>query len=326
MASTTASDDDPKNHDDTIICQAWLEENQKRLPTVLTEHLQWVSDKTNQFQDAVIETPPTMQEIKDRLMKGRLKRMKNSGDNGRNEMSSAAAKVAMRKPTMLPVKNPLRMEELQRMLSNSDDDDNSNNDIITPNDVQHLCEAVQGYHPGALKAPLENWLFDSFLCTAERVLPNLWLGGFVPAHDQETIHKIKVTHVLCVGGKALSFGEDQYNPPFPSQLTYKLIDVDDTEKAADVDALGKCFPEAVAYIDNCLNQKQTPLLVHCMAGVSRSASVVCAYLIWKYQLSVEDALRLVRSARPIATPNAAFVAQLEEWHKTAIEKVSEKNS
>ena len=94
--------------------------------------------------------------------------------------------------------------------------------------------------------------------------------------------------------------------------------MDDTEKAADVDVLGQCFPEAVAFIEDCLVTKQTPLLVHCMAGASRSASVVCAYLILKYNLTVKEALELVRSARPIATPNAAFVAQLEEWHKKTI--------
>ncbi|KAL3913534.1 MAG: hypothetical protein SGILL_006446 [Bacillariaceae sp.] len=296
----------------------WLQDNQRRLPSVFKQHLQWVSDHTHDFENVLLEEPPTMRQIKERLVQARLKQAKQKESGAANSaefsMSSAATAVAMRKPTMLPIKNPLRVEQLQRLLQ-------ENETKWSNSQVQHLCEAVQGYHPGALKAPLENWLFDSFLCTAEQVIPDLWLGGFVAAHDFATIAEMKVTNVLCVGGRALAFGEKEYHPPFPDKLDYKLIHVDDTEKAADVDALGRCFPEAVAFIEDCLISKQTPLLVHCMAGASRSASVVCAYLIWKYQLTVEDALRLVRSARPIATPNAAFVAQLEEWHRKTIQDV-----
>ena len=294
----------------------WLHENQRKLPSVFREHLEWVSSRTNNFEDAALEVPPTMRKLKERLMKGRLKKQAKMESGGLTSeefsvTSAGSAAVVMRQPTMLPIKNPLRVEQLQQLVKEDSE--------MSIAQVQHLCEAVKGYHPGATKAPLENWLFDSFLCTSEQIIPNLWLGGFVAAHDADAIAKMKVTHVLCVGGRALAFGEKEYHPPFEDTLDYKIIHVDDTEKAADVDVLGQCFPDAVAFIEDCLVSKQTPLLVHCMAGASRSASVVCAYLIWKYHLTVKEALELVRSARPIATPNAAFVAQLEEWHKRTIE-------
>jgi len=218
---------------------------------------------------------------------------------------------------MLPIQNPLREERLKHILSKNIDAENFV--VMTEEELDHLCEAVQGYHPGAIKAPLENWLFDSFLSSAEEIIPNLWLGGVVTAHDRKkVIGELNVSRVLCVGGRALAFGQDQYHPPFPDDLTYKVIDVDDTEKTADADALGNCFPEAVSFIEESMtgetNANGSRILVHCMAGASRSASVVCAFLIWKYKMSVEDALKLVRSARPIATPNAAFIVQLERWH------------
>ncbi|CAC9502421.1 putative putative dual-specificity protein phosphatase [Leishmania infantum JPCM5] len=53
--------------------------------------------------------------------------------------------------------------------------------------------------------------------------------------------------------------------------------------------------------------------VHCMVGVSRSASVVVAYLIKKYGLSQDDAISLIRCTRPVVQPNPGFQRQLSMW-------------
>ncbi|KAI5685720.1 Dual specificity phosphatase [Leishmania braziliensis] len=53
--------------------------------------------------------------------------------------------------------------------------------------------------------------------------------------------------------------------------------------------------------------------VHCMVGVSRSASIVAAYFIKKYGVSHDDAIRLIRCTRPIVQPNLGFQRQLSFW-------------
>jgi protein-tyrosine phosphatase len=45
------------------------------------------------------------------------------------------------------------------------------------------------------------------------------------------------------------------------------------------------------------------VLVHCQRGVSRSAAIVAAYLMWKYKISLEEALQRVITARPVVCPN-----------------------
>jgi hypothetical protein len=50
------------------------------------------------------------------------------------------------------------------------------------------------------------------------------------------------------------------------------------------------------------------ILVHCVAGVSRSVSVAAAYLIRHAGLTVRDAVGAVKSARKVAYPNLSF------WH------------
>lgn len=60
---------------------------------------------------------------------------------------------------------------------------------------------------------------------------------------------------------------------------------------------------------------QARVLVHCMAGVSRSASVLIAYLMWREGLTAARALREVQLRRCIANPNPGFRVQLLRWER-----------
>ncbi|KAJ7708758.1 protein-tyrosine phosphatase-like protein [Mycena rosella] len=53
------------------------------------------------------------------------------------------------------------------------------------------------------------------------------------------------------------------------------------------------------------------VFVHCVMGISRSATVVCAYLIFSRQLSASRAIQFVRKRRPRSRPNYNFIRQLQ---------------
>jgi protein-tyrosine phosphatase len=56
------------------------------------------------------------------------------------------------------------------------------------------------------------------------------------------------------------------------------------------------------------------VLVHCHAGVSRSSTIVISYLMRKYiNFSLNDALKFVKSKRPIIKPNKGFMKQLQKY-------------
>ena len=57
------------------------------------------------------------------------------------------------------------------------------------------------------------------------------------------------------------------------------------------------------------------VLVHCVQGVSRSVSMVIAYLMKHKKWSYDQALAFVRSKRPQAKPNPAFAAQLQQYER-----------
>jgi dual specificity phosphatase 12 len=75
------------------------------------------------------------------------------------------------------------------------------------------------------------------------------------------------------------------------------------------------FSPAVEYIDSALNKEGGGVFIHCAMGKSRSATLVCAYLIWKYNLTPSAALEQLCEGRPVCDPNPGFKEQLEVWRE-----------
>lgn len=55
------------------------------------------------------------------------------------------------------------------------------------------------------------------------------------------------------------------------------------------------------------------VLIHCLAGMSRSVTVAVAYIMSVTPLSWKEALRVVRTGRSVANPNLGFQTQLQEF-------------
>lgn len=54
-------------------------------------------------------------------------------------------------------------------------------------------------------------------------------------------------------------------------------------------------------------------LIHCFAGISRSATICIGYLMWKENLSLGAAYSMVERARPCTMPNRGFQSQLQAF-------------
>lgn len=66
-----------------------------------------------------------------------------------------------------------------------------------------------------------------------------------------------------------------------------------------------------------------PSLFLCsLAGVSRSVTLVVAYIMTVTGLGWQEALAAVRVARPCAGPNLGFQRQLQEFEATQADQVS----
>lgn len=55
------------------------------------------------------------------------------------------------------------------------------------------------------------------------------------------------------------------------------------------------------------------VLIHCLAGMSRSVTVTVAYIMSVTNLSWKEALKVVRTGRSVANPNLGFQMQLRDY-------------
>ncbi|XP_030478635.1 dual specificity protein phosphatase 1 isoform X3 [Cannabis sativa] len=133
----------------------------------------------------------------------------------------------------------------------------------------------------------------------------LFLGSLEAARNKSELKELKITHILTVAHCLV--------PIYPDEFVYKIISVADKE---DTD-IKQFFDECFNFIDEA---KRTggSVLVHCVVGKSRSATIVVAYLMRQHGMSLSEALKLVRSKRPIVAPNSGFLSQLKEFEKSPI--------
>jgi hypothetical protein len=66
------------------------------------------------------------------------------------------------------------------------------------------------------------------------------------------------------------------------------------------------------FINSAVNINKN-VLIHCMAGVSRSVSLTTYYLMKKYHLNYDKAISIIRSKRIVANPNDSFKFQLKTY-------------
>ncbi|KAI7815014.1 dual specificity phosphatase 19, partial [Triplophysa rosa] len=132
------------------------------------------------------------------------------------------------------------------------------------------------------------------------IRPFLLLSSQDAAHDIDTLKKCKVTHMLNV-----AYGVEN---AFPELFTYKTVTMLDLPETDII----SYFPQCFEFINQASHQGGV-VLVHCNAGVSRSASVVIGFLIYQEKMSFEEAFRAVKSARPHIQPNPGFMNQLKNY-------------
>lgn len=60
------------------------------------------------------------------------------------------------------------------------------------------------------------------------------------------------------------------------------------------------------------------MLVHCQAGISRSATICLAYLMMKKRVRLEEAFEFVKQRRSVISPNFSFMGQLLQFESQVL--------
>jgi len=102
----------------------------------------------------------------------------------------------------------------------------------------------------------------------------LCLGSIHVPRDVDQLRSLQI-------GAVLSVTSEEKNLVLSPEFRRLSIDLEDTQK----EQIYNFFNTTYHFIDN--NLRSTNVLVHCMAGVSRSATIVIAYIMKKYRMSLQ---------------------------------------
>lgn len=151
---------------------------------------------------------------------------------------------------------------------------------------------------------LANW-------DANPILPNLILGDFDAAEDRAAIQYFNIRARLTILNCSEKKCVDQSIIAETNQI-WEWIELDDTFLTAE--DMQKYLITAADFIHNKLNDGHV-VIVHCWSGVSRSSTMIIAYLIKYKKMSFADAMQHVADCRPKISPNGSFKVALRMFEE-----------
>jgi len=139
---------------------------------------------------------------------------------------------------------------------------------------------------------------------------SVFAGSVDVASDHQLLRDNEVTHILNVASfnTQVTIDRGLGSCAVNSLFIYKhvsIMDLPDTD-------ITSYFDECFAFIDSALDTGGR-ILVHCMAGVSRAASIVIGYLMKAKNMDFETAFNHVKAKRPSIRPNDGFMQQLQQY-------------
>ncbi|KAG7481538.1 hypothetical protein MATL_G00067620 [Megalops atlanticus] len=137
------------------------------------------------------------------------------------------------------------------------------------------------------------------------ILPFLFLGSAYHASKKDMLDAMGISALLNVSSNCPNHFEGIYQ--------YKCIPVEDNHK----EDISSWFIEAIEYIDS-VKDSNGRVLVHCQAGISRSATICLAYLMKRKRVRLEEAFEFVRQRRSVISPNFSFMGQLLQFESQVL--------
>ncbi|KAG6872977.1 hypothetical protein C0995_004516 [Termitomyces sp. Mi166 len=147
---------------------------------------------------------------------------------------------------------------------------------------------------------------------ASEIITRLYISDLSFAETPACLASYGITHVISAisGSVHLPSAAVLYPHPPPRHLHLKIEDSPFVELAAHL-------PTTTQWIrDAYLGNPDARILVHCAEGISRSVSIVAAFLIAQYGWTPSEAVQFIKTKRRVADPNFGFVAQLEEYARS----------
>ncbi|CAM5082130.1 unnamed protein product [Eretmochelys imbricata] len=136
-----------------------------------------------------------------------------------------------------------------------------------------------------------------------RILPHLYLGCQRDVLNKELMQQNAIGYVLNASNTCPK-------PDFIPESHFLRVPVNDSFCEKILPWLDK----SVDFIEKA-KASNGRVLVHCLAGISRSATIAIAYIMKRMDMSLDEAYRFVKEKRATISPNFNFLGQLLDFEK-----------
>ena len=158
-----------------------------------------------------------------------------------------------------------------------------------------------------IKSNIQKYLNNTFEST--EIIDNLWIGSLESSCNKQALQERNIETIISavLGASAM----------FPFDFKYERAKLRDVEDENIIKEFDKLLPIIRKELVN-----NRGVLCHCIAGRSRSASIVVAYLIRYHNMTAEEALKYIKNKRTQVDPNSGYINQLKEYEQMVL---AEKN-
>ncbi|KAJ6531270.1 protein-tyrosine phosphatase-like protein [Mycena capillaripes] len=141
--------------------------------------------------------------------------------------------------------------------------------------------------------------------------PSIYLGPCSAASSKSFLTAKSITHVLSIGASPKENIDG---------VVYHRVSLTDSPSSS----ISSVCDSASTIIDAALKSKNATgrIFIHCSAGISRSPTIVAAYLMKRHGMTLKAALGQIVRARPQVSPNPGFLGQLKELEMELFGSVS----
>lgn len=140
-----------------------------------------------------------------------------------------------------------------------------------------------------------------------KIIDNLYLGDKKCAKSLKFLDEHKIKTILnCT---------PEPNPKNKYNIEQVVIPIHDNPASWNNDLMYGYFPEAVKFIKKHIENEEN-VLVHCFAGIQRSATIVTAFLMYYDKLTLDEAITYLLNVKPdvfYGGRSVHFLEALKKW-------------
>ena len=137
------------------------------------------------------------------------------------------------------------------------------------------------------------WVYNGEWEADEIVPDEIWLGDLASAHNRDKLKELGITHIVSA--------VYDVNPLFPEDFQYLTVKI--VDHPSEKKRIREAFTDAINFIASALNPgstsenpnpKKGKVFIHCAYGVSRSSTLLAAYLMHMRGMGVSGAIKYIK--------------------------------